>query len=92
MTMSVIDITEATKPLSEYAQQAETTPTVILKDGQPVAVVVGIKNADLETISLSQNPQFLALIERSRTRQEREGGISPDEMRRKLGIPLPRQA
>ncbi|GFP20502.1 hypothetical protein HKBW3S03_02005, partial [Candidatus Hakubella thermalkaliphila] len=43
-------------------------------------------NADMETVSLSTNPQFLALIERSRARQQAEGGISSEEMRRRLGL------
>jgi len=38
--------------------------------------------ADLETVALSNHPKFLEVIERSRTRQETEGGISSDEMRR----------
>jgi uncharacterized protein (DUF433 family) len=45
-----------------------------------------IENADMETISLSTNPKFLAIIERSQARQEAEGGISSDEMRRRLGL------
>jgi hypothetical protein len=39
-----------------------------------------------ETLKLSTHPKFLALIERSRARQKAEGGISSDEMRRRLGI------
>jgi hypothetical protein len=42
-----------------------------------------IENADWETISLSDNPKFLAILERSRKRLREEGGISPDEMRRR---------
>ena len=38
--------------------------------------------ADLETVVLSNHPKFLDVIERSRARQEREGGIPSDEMRR----------
>jgi len=72
--------------LAKYAQQVDTGPIVVTIGGRPVAVVVAIENADLETISLSTNPQFLALIERSRARQESEGGISSDEMRRRLGL------
>jgi len=51
-----------------------------------VAALVGVENMDLETASLSTNPQFLALIERSRARQEAEGGISSEEMRERLGL------
>lgn len=45
-----------------------------------------IENADVETVTLSTHPQFLSLIERSRARQNAEGGISSDEMRRRLGL------
>ena len=41
---------------------------------------------DSESVSLVNNPRFLAIIERSRIRHEREGGISSDEMRRRLGL------
>jgi hypothetical protein len=44
-------------------------------------------NADIETVSLSNNPKFLNLIERSRARQKSEGGISTEEMRRRLEKP-----
>ncbi len=42
--------------------------------------------ADLETISLSKNPDFLAVIERSRQRQAAEGGIPIEEMRKRLEL------
>jgi hypothetical protein len=47
---------------------------------------VPIENADIETVTLSTHPQFLSLIERSRACQNTEGGISSDEMRRRLGL------
>ncbi|MCL0074055.1 DUF433 domain-containing protein [Dehalococcoidia bacterium] len=57
-----------------------------LAGGKPVAALVAIENADMETVSLSANPGFLSLIERSRVRQQAEGGISSEEMRRRLGL------
>ncbi len=86
MSVRTVDITEAIQPLAEYAKQVDTGPIVVTIRGQPVAVVVAIENADLETVLLSTNPQFLALIERSRARQESEGGIPGDEMRRRLEL------
>lgn len=86
MSVRTLDITEAIQPLAEYAQQVDTGPIVVTIGGRPVAVVVATENVDLETLSLSTNPQFLALIERSRARQESEGGISSDEMRRRLEL------
>lgn len=42
--------------------------------------------ADLESLPLSTNRDFLAIIERSRSRLKKEGGISSGEMRRCLGL------
>lgn len=81
-----LDITKATAPLAEYAKGASKEPVVMTVGGKPVAAVVAIENTDLETVTLSTHPQFLALIERSRSRQKAEGGISAVEMRRRLGL------
>jgi hypothetical protein len=40
----------------------------------------------VETVPLSSNPRFLELIERSRLRLAKEGGVSPEEVRRQLGL------
>jgi hypothetical protein len=54
---------------------------------EEATILVSIPNADIETVSLSNNPRFIALIERSRARQRSEGGISSEEMRRRLERP-----
>lgn len=84
MTVRKIDISEATEPLSQYARKAEEGPVVVTSGGEPIAIVLGLDNTDLETLALSNDPKFLHLIERSRDRQKTEGGISSDEMRRLL--------
>jgi antitoxin (DNA-binding transcriptional repressor) of toxin-antitoxin stability system len=60
-------------------------PLVVTDHGRPVAALLPLPNADMETVSLSTSPKFPALIERSRERQSKEGGISSDEIRRRLG-------
>ena len=72
-------------PLFSLSFPAAKVEIVTVK-GKPTAALVSIENADLETISLSTNPEFIALIERSRTRQKAEGGFSGAEMRRRLGL------
>jgi prevent-host-death family protein len=84
--MRIIEKTEATAPLAEYTTGVKKEPVIVTRKGKPIAALVSIENADLETISLSTNRKFLALIERSRTRQQTEGGISSEEMRRRLGV------
>lgn len=77
---------QATTSLAECARGITTEPLVVTKEGRPVAVLLPLENADLETVSLSSNPRFLALIERSRVRLAEEGGLSSEEVRRQLGI------
>jgi prevent-host-death family protein len=84
--MRVIKKTEATASLAEYTTGVKKEPVIVTSKGKPIAALVSIENADLETISLSTNRKFLKLIERSRARQRAEGGISSDEMRRRLGV------
>lgn len=84
MTVRTIDISEATNPLAQYAQQVAAGPLVITVEGQPVAVVMAFENMDMETIALSNHPQFLAIVERSRQQQQREGGLSSEEVRARL--------
>ena len=82
--MKIIKMSEATEPLAEYAQELNKEPLVLTVDDKPVAALVSIENADLETITLSANPQFLSLIAQSRKHQKSGKGISSDEMRRRL--------
>lgn len=84
--MKTLDVTQATAPLADYAQDAGREPVIVTMEGKPIAALVPIENADWETVRLSTHPQFLALIERSRVRQKAEGSISSTEMRRRLGL------
>ena len=84
--MKTVEMTKATAPLAEYAQGVNKEPVILTVDGRPVAALVSIENADLETVTLSTHPQFLALIARSRARHKAEGGITGAEMRRRLGL------
>ncbi|MBI2171492.1 MAG: type II toxin-antitoxin system Phd/YefM family antitoxin [Chloroflexi bacterium] len=87
MSMRKIEQGKAQATLDEYTRQLGDEPLVITKKGKPVAVLVPVKDMDMETLSLSTNSDFLAIIERSRARHEKEGGISSEEVARRLGIP-----
>jgi prevent-host-death family protein len=85
--MKTVEVSKATLPLSDYTKEVKKEPVIITKGGRPVAALVSLPNADIETVSLSNNPKFIALIERSRARQKSEGGVSSEEMRRRLERP-----
>ncbi len=84
--MKTIELAKASAPLSEYARKAKKDPIIVVRRGRPMAAVVPIQNADAETVSLSTNRQFIAIIERSRSRHKKEGGITSKELRRRLGL------
>lgn len=83
--MKTLELQQATAPLAEYARDAKKEPVILTIDGKPIAAVVSLENVDIETTTLSCNPKFISLIERSRARRKKEGGKSSAEVRRKLG-------
>jgi prevent-host-death family protein len=82
--MKVIEKIDATATLAEYAAKLSDGPVIVTSEGHPVAALVPIENADLETVSLSTNREFIDLIERSRAQVQSEGGISSEEMRQRF--------
>jgi antitoxin (DNA-binding transcriptional repressor) of toxin-antitoxin stability system len=82
--MTIIDKSDATGSLGEYASNIAAGAVIVTSDGHPVAALVPIENTDLETVALCTNHEFLSLIERSRARVRTEGGISSEEMRRRF--------
>lgn len=91
--MKTLDIARATRPLWEYARRSRQGAVVVTRRGKPIAAVVRVRDTDMESLPLATNPDFIALIERSRARRRAEGRISIEEMRRRYGIPgSPRQA
>ena len=87
--MKTMELAKATSALATYARKIGREPMLLTRAGRPVAALVGLSNIDMETIALSTDPGFIALIERSRRRHKAEGGISSAEMRRRLGIKPP---
>ncbi len=84
--MKIVEIAEAQATLAEYASVLTEEPVIITSNGQPIAALVTLENVDMETISLSTNPKFIELIERSRAKRRSESGVSGTEMRRRLGL------
>ena len=78
--MKVVEQVNATATLAEYTAEIAAAAVIVTSEGRPVAALVPIENADLETASLSTNREFLELIERSRARPRAEGGVSSEEI------------
>src|ERR1017187_1648802 len=85
-TVKTVEMDDAIQTLAESARGIHGEALVVTERGTPVDVLLPLVNADMETVSLSSNPQFLELIERSRLRLAEEGAGSPQAVRRQLGI------
>jgi hypothetical protein len=82
--VNTLDIRKRGFSLDDAIKAAKDGPVVLTEKGRPLVVLQDVEGNDLESISLSLNPKFLELIMRSRIRTETEGGISHEEMVRRL--------
>ena len=83
--MKTIELSEvsALVPLVHAGSQE---PVILMQNGQTIAAIVPADEQDVESLLLSINPQFQAILERSQQRLELEGGLSTDEVRKRLGL------
>ena len=51
--MKTLEMAKATAPLAEYARDVNKEPVIVTVRGKPIAALVSVENADLETITLS---------------------------------------
>ncbi|MEX2141006.1 MAG: type II toxin-antitoxin system prevent-host-death family antitoxin [Pirellulales bacterium] len=89
--MNRIEINKATDPLADYVEAARKVPLVVTRRGKPLVAIVSVDQTDMECLSLGTNPDFLALIERSRAQIAKGQGVSSDEVRRRLSLPQKRK-
>jgi antitoxin (DNA-binding transcriptional repressor) of toxin-antitoxin stability system len=83
--MKTIEIAEATEPLAKYAAGSRRETLVVTRKGRPVAALTPIgSQTDLENLAVSNDPEFRALIERSRRLYPAGSGRTTEEVRRKL--------
>jgi PHD/YefM family antitoxin component YafN of YafNO toxin-antitoxin module len=57
-------------------------PIAVMRNGTPVALLLPADGADLETLSLSFDPVFVAIIQKSREQFARGETISLEELER----------
>lgn len=84
--MKTLEVSQATGPLADYAKDLGDETLLVTENGKPVAALVPVGDADAETVSLSMNPRFIDIIERSRASLRRSGGLPSEEVRRRLGL------
>lgn len=88
--LRTLDIAEAQRSLATYARRRRKEPVIVTDRGKPLMVLVPLeRGVDVESVSLSMNPEFIAMIERSRALHKPGTGLSLEEVRRRLGMKRP---
>ena len=84
--MKQMALTDATKPLLEYASELHTAAdSIVLMEGEkPVAVLVSLDGIDVESFLLSLNSKFISILEQSRQEFASNQRFSLEDVKRQL--------
>ena len=82
--MKTIKLSQASRPLSEYAAELGDEVVVITDRGKSVAAIVPLKPGDQESLVLSNHPEFLALIAQSRREIRAGRSVSLNSIKRQF--------
>lgn len=80
--MRTIEISTASRPLSAYADELGEETIVLTSNDEPIVAIVSLKNVDRESLALSLNPEFMAIIEQARAECRAGKTLSLEEMKR----------
>jgi hypothetical protein len=84
--MNVVPLERSKLTLPEVAELAKAGTVILTRGGKPVVAVKDLSRSDWESVSLANNPKFLAIIEESRRSYRESGGIPLDDLRKGLGL------
>ena len=79
--MRTIEISTASKPLSDYANELDDEIIVLTSGEKPVAALVSLRRVDKESVALSTSPEFMKIIGNARQEFRHGKKISFDEMK-----------
>ena len=82
--MKTIKLSEASRPLAEYAAELGDEVVVLTDRDVPVAAIVPLRGADRESLALSTNPEFLAIIAQSRAEVRTGRTVSLGALKKKF--------
>ena len=79
--MRSIEISTASKPLCDYANELDEEILVLTSNERPIAAIVSLRNVDKESLLVSSNPEFIEIINKARQDFEAGRRLSFDEMK-----------
>ena len=82
--MRKVKLSRATRPLADYVAALRDEAVLLTEGGRAVAAIIPLRNVDRESLVLSQHPEFLELIARSRGDFAAGRTISLSEMKQRV--------
>ena len=82
--MKTIELSDASKPLSDYAEALDEDILVVTSRKKTIAALVPLKHVDREALALSTNPEFWAVIEPASEEFRVGKRLSLEEMKREV--------
>src|SRR5207245_9709540 len=77
--MKIASVADVKARLSAYLKDSQEGPVIVTRNGKAVAVLLAVTDEDeLERLVLAHSPKFQALLDTSRRRIEKTGGIPHD--------------
>jgi PHD/YefM family antitoxin component YafN of YafNO toxin-antitoxin module len=80
--MKTIELSSATRPLADYANEIGDEIVVLTAHSKPVAAIVSLKGVDRESLALSVSAEFMEIIEQARREIAAGKTVSLEEMKR----------
>jgi PHD/YefM family antitoxin component YafN of YafNO toxin-antitoxin module len=79
--MRTIELTTASRPLSDYARDLGDEVVILTSRRKPVAALVSLSNIERETLALGMSAEFMEIIRRAREEFSSGRRLSLGEMK-----------
>jgi hypothetical protein len=82
--MTTISVQNSSMNLTELVELARKDLVVLRRKDKTAFALVRLDEDDLDAISLSQNSDFMEMLDKARARYDLQGGISLEEVKRRF--------
>ncbi|HEV3443840.1 MAG TPA: hypothetical protein VG099_04310 [Gemmataceae bacterium] len=90
--MNVVPLEKTNLTLPGAADLAKSGTVILTKNGKPLAAIKHLTGLDWESLALTDNPRFQALIDESRRAYHKEGALSLAQVCQELGLKVKSRA
>jgi len=90
--MTTISVQNSSMALSDLVKLARKDFVILRLKGKISFALFRLDEGDLEALALSQNPDFMAMLDKAQARYEATGGISLEEVKQRYRKPRNKSA